>query len=134
MRESWTTVHELSVNSRANYEKPSDVAQRGLTIGCSGCGAGHTFGGTQRWRGGPAPLTLVSLGRWASIAAATGGSHSRLAWVPVLGLGAGGEPAESFWSSDIADANSLLTQIVQLGSLGERVGLKFSRSETDGSR
>jgi hypothetical protein len=44
----------------------------GLTIGCSGCGAGHVFVATKVLRGGPAPLTLGALGRWASIAAAAG--------------------------------------------------------------
>ena len=34
----------------------------GLTIGCRGCGALHTFGRRKVLRGGPAPLTLVSLG------------------------------------------------------------------------
>jgi hypothetical protein len=37
-------------------------AGRGLTIGCSGCGAGHVFGRRKVLRAGPAPLTLVSLG------------------------------------------------------------------------
>jgi hypothetical protein len=37
-------------------------SQRGLTIGCSGCGALHTLGAMKVLRVGPAPLTLASLG------------------------------------------------------------------------
>jgi hypothetical protein len=37
----------------------------GLTIVCRGCGVGHAFGAMKVLRAGPAPLTLVSLGRWA---------------------------------------------------------------------
>jgi hypothetical protein len=45
---------------------------RGLTIGCSGCGAWHVFWRMKVLRAGPAPLTLVSLGRWTGIATAAG--------------------------------------------------------------
>jgi hypothetical protein len=67
---------------------------RGLTIGCRGCGAGYVFGGTKVLR--PAPLTLVSLGRWAGIAAAAGnffhGSHA-----PIL-MCLGREPLRHIFS------------------------------------
>ena len=35
----------------------------------------HAFGAMKVSRGGPAPLTLVSLGRWASVAAAAAVVH-----------------------------------------------------------
>jgi hypothetical protein len=36
----------------------------------------HAFSQTEGLRGGPAPLTLASLGRWAGITAAAGGPPS----------------------------------------------------------
>ena len=45
------------------YDTESPVQGAGLTIGCRGCGAGHAFDWMKALRGGPAPLTLVSLGR-----------------------------------------------------------------------
>jgi hypothetical protein len=51
---------------------------RGLTIGCSGCGALHASERMKVLRAGPAPLTLVSLGRWISIAATTGSAAAVL--------------------------------------------------------
>jgi hypothetical protein len=38
------------------------LAGRRLTIGCSGCGAGHVFGRRKVLCDGPAPLTLGALG------------------------------------------------------------------------
>jgi hypothetical protein len=59
--------------ARKSYEaREAPLADGGLTIGCRGCGALHTFGRRTGLRGGPASLTLVSLGRRANIAAIAG--------------------------------------------------------------
>ena len=76
---------------RARHRPARAKSSRGLTIGCRGCGAGHVFGRTPGLRAGPAPLTLVSLGRWAGIAAAAGDILLRLPCV-YRRSGSGGEP------------------------------------------
>jgi hypothetical protein len=63
-----------AINGERDYFGPGGQpirgSPRGLTIGCRGCGALHAFVRRTALRAGPAPLTLVSLGRSTSIAAA----------------------------------------------------------------
>jgi hypothetical protein len=67
------TIMEMKPNRDSETRGTNSSWIRGLTIGCRGCGALHAFSWRTVLRGGPAPLTLVSLGRWTSIA---GGSRS----------------------------------------------------------
>jgi hypothetical protein len=86
-----------------------------LTLLAGGAGRGILSGERKVLRGGPAPLTLVSLGRWASVAAAAGNPYRGLrACAPT------GAP-RMFWSvlKKAALGSLAAAQLPKQGSVGQ---------------